>query len=459
MNILPSRNESKNVPAEKCTSFDNVANMTANATASAVTKPNTKPNPAHAMIAGYLAGFSGTIVGYPLDSLKVWVQTNTLGKNRHLEGSNSNSNSNSTSRKKQKGIGNNNSESVTLNRGSCGKSRSSTTSTKNNNNANLSGARRSNSTKTKAKASLKIPSTSMTTSTMTMPQKATDALGRMRLLLANPVSKVVRTARALYSGVTGPLFTVGMVQSVNFATYDATRRFLYDKDNNNNNNRHLSDPGEYLTHDSLQNVALSGSVGGMATAVLTAPLLMIKINQQITGNSFRRAVREIFVVVTESSKSTATSWRFRPFRPYGSAFVPHALSESIGRAIYVTTYEGLKRSLANSNSNNSSSSNSSTSSLSLRERMACAAASGIVCWATFFPLDALRNRMYHAAAAKQGGAATATATNAIVDTIRTMRNERAFYRGFSISILRAGPVAASVLPVYDLTLEWLSSLK
>lgn len=460
MNILPSRNESKNVPAEKCTSFDNVANMTANATASAVTKPNTKPNPAHAMIAGYLAGFSGTIVGYPLDSLKVWVQTNTLGKNRHLEGSNinSNSNSNSTSRKKKKGIGNNTSESVTLNRGSCGKSRSSTTSTKNNNNTNLSGARRSNSTKTKAKASLKIPSTSMTTSTMTMtmPQKATGALGRMRLLLANPVSKVVRTARALYSGVTGPLFTVGMVQSVNFATYDATRRFLYDKDNNNNNNRHLSDPGEYLTHDSLQNVALSGSVGGMATAVLTAPLLMIKINQQITGNSFRRAVREIFVVVTESSKSTATSWRFRPFRPYGSAFVPHALSESIGRAIYVTTYEGLKRSLANSNS---SSSNSSTSSLSLRERMACAAASGIVCWATFFPLDALRNRMYHAAAAKQGGATTATATNAIVDTIRTMRNERAFYRGFSISILRAGPVAASVLPVYDLTLEWLSSLK
>lgn len=460
MSILPSRNESKNVPAEKRISFDNDANMTANATAtaSAVTKPNTKPNPAHAMVAGYLAGFSGTIVGYPLDSLKVWVQTNTLGKNRHLESSNSNSNSNSTSRKKKKGIGNNTSESVMLNRGSCGKSRSSTTSTKNNNNNNnskLSGARRSNSTKTKAKASLKIPSTSMTTSTMTMPQKATGALGRMRLLLANPVSKVVRTARALYSGVTGPLFTVGMVQSINFATYDATRRFLYDKDNNNYNNRHLSDPGEYLTHDSLQNVALSGSVGGMATAVLTAPLLMIKINQQITGNSFRRAVREIFVVVTESSKSTATSWRFQPFRPYGSAFVPHALSESIGRAIYVTTYEGLKRSLANSNS----SSNSSTSSLSLRERMACAAASGIVCWATFFPLDALRNRMYHAAAAKQGGATTATATNAIVDTIRTMRNERAFYRGFSISILRAGPVAASVLPVYDLTLEWFSSLK
>jgi hypothetical protein len=89
--------------------------------------------------------------------------------------------------------------------------------------------------------------------------------------------------------------------------------------------------------------------------------------------------------------------------------------------------------------------------------MVCAAGSGIVRWATFFPLDALRNRMYHAAA-KNNTTRTPT-TNAIRETIRTIRNERTFYRGFSISILRAGPVAASVLPVYDLTIEWLSSLK
>jgi hypothetical protein len=442
MNILPSEN--KNVPAEKRTRFANRA-VIGNGDTRTNAKTRTKTNPAHAMIAGYLAGFSGTIVGYPLDSLKVWVQTNTLGKNRHLESS-------SNSRKKKKVLGNN-SESLKLNRDSCGKSRSSTTSTSTKNNKS-SGARRSNSTKTKAKAAMQIPSTSATRTMTMMPQRATGALERIRIILANPVSKVVRTVRALYSGVTGPLFTVGMVQSVNFATYDATRRFLYDNDDKNNN----SDPGDYLTHDSLRNVALSGSVGGMATAVLTAPLLMIKINQQITGNSFRRAFREIFVVVeSPTSKATSTSWRFLPFRPYGSAFVPHALSESIGRAIYVTTYEGLKRSLANSKRHNgSNNSSSSTSSLSLRERMVCAAGSGIVCWATFFPLDALRNRMYHAAAKNN---TTRMTTNAIVETIRTMRNERAFYRGFSISILRAGPVAASVLPVYDLSLEWLSSLK
>ncbi len=35
--------------------------------------------------------------------------------------------------------------------------------------------------------------------------------------------------------------------------------------------------------------------------------------------------------------------------------------------------------------------------------------------------------------------------------------ERALYRGFSVTVLRAGPVAAMVLPVYDLALEYLSS--
>merc|ERR1712224_712251 len=104
--------------------------------------------------------------------------------------------------------------------------------------------------------------------------------------------------------------------------------------------------------------------------------------------------------------------------------------------------------------------------LSLRERMICAAATGMVCWSTFYPLDAVRNRMYHAAtaatattndSATANATTTSRSTNSIVETIGIMRKERSFYRGFGITLLRAGPVAAVVLPVYDLTLEWLSS--
>ena len=360
--------------------------------------PSKTTNPAHAMVAGYMAGTSGTMVGYPLDSLKVWVQTNTLGKNQHLE----------SNQNKKKGI----------QRDNANRKKKFSASSK-----VSSGARRSNSTTASFSNSTKAAFSSSS-----MPRNA-NAVARRYIV--KPAITVARTIRALYSGVAGPLVTVGMVQSVNFASYDATRRFLYQRQHPHSQGR------EYITEDSIRNVAISGSVGGMATALLTAPLLMMKINQQITGNSFRTAFVEIFVR-TNSDGSRSV----RPLRPYGAAFVPHAASESIGRAIYVSTYEGSKRYLMQRNQY------TDPKQLSLKERMMCAATSGITCWATFFPLDALRNRMYHATSRGH--------KTSIFETMMQMKQEKAFYRGFSISILRAGPVAASVLPVYDLTLEWLS---
>eukprot|EP00536_Pseudo-nitzschia_multiseries_P003741 jgi/Psemu1/302142/fgenesh1_kg.59_\ len=305
-----------------------------------------------------------------------------------------------------------------------------------------------------------------------MQQRATGAAAR--IVAAKPATTIARTVRALYSGVTGPLVTVGMVQSVNFSAYDATRRFLYGRQQQL---RACAGAGEcagstyghqdYRTHDSLANVAMAGSVGGMTTAVLTAPLLMMKINQQISGNSFRRAFREVFVVESSGGQS-----RFKPLRPYGAPFLPHIVSESVGRAIYVTVYEGLKRALLASKrgagdgdnySDNYSDNDPSSAidpaslSLSLRERMACAAVSGITCWGAFFPLDVLRNRMYHLASRQPKAMVTNPRPLSVLGTIRTIRKERAFYRGYSVTLLRAGPVAAAVLPVYDLTVEWLAS--
>lgn len=357
----------------------------------------------NAMIAGYVAGCSGTIVGYPLDSLKVWMQTDTIGKNAHIRKSKETPKfPNHTSTKMKP------------------------TSAENSNFRRPSKCRSSFSTKS-------IPS-----ATLEMKQKVTESATRF-------LTTGYRFVRASYSGATTPLITVGMVQSVNFATYDASRQFFYNRQHPSSSN-----PRAYLTNDSLRNVAMSGSIGGATTACITAPFIMVKINQQITGNTFRRAFREIFTVGSASKSDVCYSiWNLRPFRSYGAAFVPHILFESFGRALYVSTYEWSKRSLANSKTE-------SGASLSLGERVLCAGASGIVSWATFFPCDALRNRMYHAAASREK---TTISSNSILETIRVMHTERAFYRGFSISILRAAPVAAAVLPVYDIALECLSSWK
>jgi ribosomal protein L34E len=383
------------------------------------------------MVAGYLAGSSGTIVGYPLESLKVWMQTNTIGKNRHLDSQPKGSGSR---RKLPKDAA---SSSKLNTRGKSPSRSNSTTCSKTNGNNDIarssksSGAKRCNST---------------TTATLQQQMKMQRGAAAARFA-KNPLSTAFGTVRALYSGVTGPLITVGMVQSVNFATINATRQILYRRQHPD-----CTNPREYLTEDSLLNVAVSGSMGGMTTALVTAPLLMLKINQQITGNTFRKGFGDIFVAEIDGVR------QIRPFRPYGAAFVPHAMSETIGRAIYVTAYEGLKRALLESKRRSASgSSDGARVRLNLRERMLAAAGSGIVCWGTFFPLDALRNRMFHAQTRRKSGAPKPHPLVEIAQTVKVMHSERAFYRGFSISILRAGPVAASVLPVYDLTLEWLSS--
>merc|ERR1719445_1682982 len=38
----------------------------------------------NSVVAGYVAGMSGIVVGHPFDSLKVWLQTNSTGANKHL---------------------------------------------------------------------------------------------------------------------------------------------------------------------------------------------------------------------------------------------------------------------------------------------------------------------------------------------------------------------------------------
>ena len=86
--------------------------------------------------------------------------------------------------------------------------------------------------------------------------------------------------------------------------------------------------------------------------------------------------------------------------------------------------------------------------MKIYERMIAAGISGILCWSVIFPSDSLRSRMYN-----QEGPRRLSTT----EMMKVMYGEKAFYRGFWLTILRAGPVAAIVLPVYDLVLEKLNS--
>mmetsp|Transcript_30105 Transcript_30105/g.33375 ORF Transcript_30105/g.33375 Transcript_30105/m.33375 type:complete len:124 (+) Transcript_30105:1-372(+) len=115
--------------------------------------------------------------------------------------------------------------------------------------------------------------------------------------------------------------------------------------------------------------------------------------------------------------------------------VPHFASSTIARAVYYSTYEYSKRKFERK--------------VKLHERMLCAAFAGIVCWASIFPLDSLRSRLYNQTSGKKQSLGT-------IEMAQLMYKEGSFFRGFWVTVFRAGPVAAAVLPVYDLVLEQLS---
>ena len=117
----------------------------------------------------------------------------------------------------------------------------------------------------------------------------------------------------------------------------------------------------------------------------------------------------------------------------------------MGRALYYTVYEASKRAITGYKEQKGM----LDTTVSLQERALSAGFAGVVCWALIFPFDALRSRMYNQASGPKRLSTT--------EMFRVMQAEKALYRGFWLTVFRAGPVAAAVLPVYDLILEKLSS--
>lgn len=377
-------------------------------------------------IAGYAGGVTGVIFGHPLDSAKVWLQTNSAGKNKHLlvdhhEGRNTITSSPAS--------GSNSTSSSAASRSSSSgpiHQRSSTT----NQNISSSSARKTSGHVAMTRRAVANMSTSAVAS-----------------VCSETTSSSLRTLRALYSGISIPLVTVGIVQSINFASYDSIRRYLYHRDHPRQNDESSS---AYLTQDSLTNVAIAGSVTGGALSFFTGPLIQIKTIQQVTGHNFKTALKQSLVVNGRLSLKGAYVGMF-----------PHLVSETLGRAVYYSCYEFCKRSIVSYKMKNHQTSLSQqdisisvTMTTTMSERMAAAAASGVLCWSVIFPFDTLRNRLYNQHSVHGNHILS---TREMTRAIYQQGGVQHFYRGFSLTVLRAGPVAAAVLPIYDSVLEWLST--
>lgn len=362
----------------------------------------------HSVAAGYVAGICGVIVGHPMDSAKVWMQT----KDTLLLPSPSSTRSQPSS--------------LTLS------SLHSTSA------LNLTAATATTGTRS-----------SMNTTTANMST----------LVTAPPTRKV--SLRALYAGVSGPLVMVGLVQSVHFAIYDSTRRVLHRRASPDSRHDQL----DYLHHDAIHNVALSAMTAGSVLAFFTSPLILIKTKQQIMMWDFKKAFLETLHQPRRGRRPVAATSMLQ-WTNFYTGFGPHFFIETVGRGIYFASYETLKRYFQSTHdvhrqhehypqlSPPPPQPSSNSSSITIQERCVSAAIAGMTSWAIMFPMDALRARLY-SQTIMHGGASSQGALE-LFRSIYTQQGIMPFYRGFGVTLLRAGPVSAAILPIYDMTLDWIN---
>ena len=113
---------------------------------------------------------------------------------------------------------------------------------------------------------------------------------------------------------------------------------------------------------------------------------------------------------------------------------------------YFATYELCKRFLAEGRG---------VSSLhaTLPERCGAAVVAGCASWIVIYPADVVRSRILAFEARNPRGATPGVAEMA--REVYGLYGVPGFFRGIGLTVLRAGPVAAAVLPLFDLSFAYL----
>ena len=245
---------------------------------------------------------------------------------------------------------------------------------------------------------------------MQVARQAPSAAPRAAFAAATPRSASVM---ALYRGIFPPLFSTGIVQSINFGIFENSRIWLQ---------RHAAGAGE--AEDAappLWSTSAAATLSGAATSPLTAIVTKVKVIQQARGTATLDVLRNLH--------------NLRPFKH----FPLHCTLESFGRGVYMTTYFGAKKLITTNGYDETE----------LGWRVACGATSGIVAWTAIYPLDVLRSRLYSGSGA--GGAGGGG--GGMWSLLLSLHREGALFRGLGFTLVRAAPVAGVVLTMYDHVLD------
>ena len=228
-----------------------------------------------------------------------------------------------------------------------------------------------------------------------------------------------KAAAPLMRGVAGPVITSGAVQSVNFAVYDFVRR----------------SHGDAATdcEAPLGSVFLAGALGGLAISPMTCAISRVKILQQ-SGFAPRGRVGLGSVVRETVARGGALK-----------GLGLNATMES-GRGFYMLFFALIKKHYVGAGSERD---------LALWKRTVAGGAAGILSWAIIYPMDVVKTIVQ----AQLPGAPDAQNARQVAARLLREGGIRRLYSGVTFNLLRAGPVAGVLLPLYDISLATLRSVR
>ena len=212
--------------------------------------------------------------------------------------------------------------------------------------------------------------------------------------------------RSLYHGVHIPLITAGIMQSINFGVYDSWRRYWI-----------REYPGG-MSH--LTSVFLGGYCSGLVTSIISTPIQLLKTQLQ-THRNLR--VRDILM------RDVYHTGRWRIL--YRGLAIT-ATADAFGRGIYLYSYEAAKATFAEF----------TQEPPSLYTKILSASFAGVSSWFIMFPVDTLKTLV-------QSTYDGPSAMQHLKVILRSGRARAILYRGCLYAVIRAAPVAATILPLYD----------
>lgn len=272
---------------------------------------------------------------------------------------------------------------------------------------------------------------------------------KVRLQVGKPMllpnSSVYKVIKDLYRGIGPPTLSSGLIISFNFFVYENSKRYLTREE--------YFHKGKTTYGVDLNAVFMSAGLSGIGCALITCPISVVKIQQQVASKlGMIQCAKNIFMSNTN------------PVSVFYRGFTPLVTAEIFGRGIYFWIYEKLKLEIAYllqpSREKRSykdivwnGSINPPDLSSTLHVRMLSAASAGCMSWLFVYPLDVVKARL-------QLDMNKNVYSGAIDCFVKTYKEGgwRIMTRGLGFTMFRAAPVASIVLPIYEYSKEFVDQI-